>query len=130
MIIKSVERGVATLIGIMLFTGGLAYGIGCWNTNRVHTLHSGPCRIKFNYLIDVDSLDEGYEQANRKLAQCLCRAYEAGRNGVDTARIMHLYHKFGIPLCYLHITTDDEHLLDTLISHRGLIFDTSEVLGQ
>ncbi|WP_342648542.1 hypothetical protein [Mucilaginibacter sp. CSA2-8R] len=126
MVVKSVERGVATLVGIMLFTGGLAYGIGCWNTERVHTLSSGPCRIQFNYRIDVDSLDEGYELANRKLAQCLCRAYDAGVNQVDTARIRHLYKKFGTPLSYLNISADTRHLLDSLVKHHLEVFDTLE----
>jgi hypothetical protein len=128
MVVKSVERGVATLVGIMLFTGGLAYGIGCWNTERVHTLSSGSCRVKFSYQIDVDSLDEGYQLANRKLAQCLCRAYNAGVNQVDTARIMHLYKKFGTPLSYLKITTDTRHRLDTLVKYQWAIFDTSEAI--
>lgn len=130
MIIKSVERGVATLLGIMLFTGGLAYGIGCWNMARVHTLSSGPCRIKFTYQIDVDSLDEGYQLANRKLAHCLCRAYQVGMTEVDTSHILQLYQKFGTPLSYLQIATNNQNLLDTLVEHRHLIFDTSEAISR
>jgi hypothetical protein len=130
MIIKSVERGVATLVGIMFFTGGLAYGIGWWNTARVHTLSSGPCHIEFKYHIDVDSLDEGFEEANRKLAQCLCRAYEADLPKVDTAQIIHLYQKFGTPLSYLQIKTDTQYLLDTLVKRRQIVFDTSEEINQ
>jgi hypothetical protein len=126
MVIKSVERGVATLVGIMLFTGGLSYGIGCWNQQRVHTLSSGSCRVPFYYLVDVDSLDEGFEAANRKLAQCLCRAHEAGISQTDTARIMHLYQKFGTPLSYLQINSSNLHLIDTIIEHRHKIFDTSD----
>lgn len=128
MIIKSVERGVATLVGIMLFTGGLAYGFGCWNMQRVHTLSSGPCHVKFKYRIDVDSLDEGYEMANRKLAQCLCRLYEVGYASVDTARIINIYQKFGTPLSYLQIKTDTRYLIDTLVKRRQLVFDTSEAI--
>ncbi len=128
MVVKSVERGVATLVGIMLFTGGLAYGFGCWNMQRIHILSSGPCNVKFKYRVDVDSLDEGYEMANRKLAQCLCRAFYAGVNDIDTARIIHLYQKFGTPLSYLQIKTDSRYLIDTLVKRRQVVFDTSEAI--
>jgi len=130
MIIKSVERGVATLVGIMFFTGGLAYGIGCWNTGRVHTLKSGPCKIRFTYHIDVDSLDDGFQLANRKLAQCLCRGYEADLPEIDTAQILRLYQKFGTPLRYLQIQTDTQYLLDTLVKRRQIVFDTSEEINR
>ncbi len=128
MIIKSVERAVATLVGIMLFTGGLAYGIGCWNLERVHTLSSGPCHVKFNYQIDIDSLDEGYQLANRKLARCLCQAYKAGVQHIDSIYIMHLYQKYGTPLSYLHLSANPKNILDTVVKHRQVVFDTSETI--
>ena len=95
------------------------------NRRREHVLEYKSCRVKFNYIYNVDSMDIGYIAAQNKLGYCLCEHYKQIKDDTIKHKIIQLYTYYGSTLDSLKVHNIN---IDTILKYDDLAFNDSVIV--
>jgi len=119
----SERKWTGVILGILLLIGLFMFGWNYWDLSREHNLTHNNCTVKFKYMYNVDTGDDGYACANNELALCLCNSYLKIKSRSDSNKIMQIYQRYGLQLKPDSAQYESYKHFDTILKYKRDVFD-------
>jgi hypothetical protein len=96
--------------------------IGLNKPKQLDMYAPGGCYLKYQFAGNLDTLNQYYLNANRKLALCACKKYGRVKESQEEQFIREYYKQYGH-----HLNRYNEEIrIDTILKYKEAIFDTVE----